>query len=215
MVVVTKHKNLLKTNQVDVTVTINMLFVPASIAGLSLSSFRDSARKGDRLHVVHDGSAWKVWASGAAMSEGSEVELDTIEIFVAALGRAFFRGIQGAVVRELGLDPKPGQPLESRLVLQAITMAEASWQALQGVDFMTQLMLSAAAHSSAFVEACRALGLAPDAVSAQQRAAVDACMRKRFAQAVRQGNFPVAPALAQQWLRAELMAVQTQAPASR
>lgn len=150
------------------------------------------------------------------MSEGSEVELDTVEIFVTALGRAFFGGIQDAVVRELGLDPEPGRPLESRLVLQAITMAEASWQALQGVDFMTQLMLSAAAHSRAFDETCRALGLAPDAVSAQQRAAVDGGMQKRFAQAVRQGDFPVAPALAQQWLRAELtgLQTQTQAPAS-
>ncbi len=153
------------------------------------------------------------------MKEGfgvcTEIEVDTTEIFVETLGRAFPRGIQDAVVRELGLDPKPGQPLESRLALQAIAMAEASWQALQGVDFMTQSMLSAAAHSSAFVETCRALGLAPGAISAQQRAAVDARMQERFAQAVRQGNIPVASARAQQWLHVELTALQAQTPDSR
>ncbi len=150
------------------------------------------------------------------MGEGSvarsEIEVDTTEIFGNALGCAFSRGIRDAVVRELGLDPKPGKPLESGLVLQAIAMAEASWQAMQGVDFMTQLMLSAAAHSRAFVETCRALGLPPGTVSAQQRTAVDACMQERFAQAARQGNVPVAPALAQQWLHAELTALQAQAP---
>lgn len=153
------------------------------------------------------------------MSEGlvarSDIEVDSTQIFVDALGRAFSRGIQDAVVRELGLDPKPGQPLESRLVLQAIAMAEASWQALQGVDFMTQLMLSAAAHSSVFVATCRALGLPPDAVSAPQRAAIDGSMQERFAQAAREGNSPVAPALAQQWLHAELSALPEQTPDSR
>ncbi len=98
------------------------------------------------------------------MAARSEIEVDTTEIFVAVLGCAFSRHIRDAVVRELGLYPKPGQPLESRLVLQAIAMAEASWKALQGLDFMTQWMLSAAAHGRAFVETCRALGLSPGAV---------------------------------------------------
>ncbi len=199
--------------------TIKSLLQPAIAADISLDSFRDSARKGDQLQVVHDGSAWKIWASGTTMSEGlvarSDIEVDTTQIFVDALGRAFSRGIQDAVVRELGLDPKPGQPLESQRVLQAIAMAETSWQALQGVDFMTQLMLSATAQSRVFVETCHALGLPPDAVSARQRAAVDGCMQERFAQAACEGNFPVAPALAQQWLHAELSAVQAQTPDSR
>ncbi|WP_159910943.1 hypothetical protein [Pantoea sp. 18069] len=171
------------------------------------------------LQVVHDGSAWKVWVAGTTMSERfgarSEFDVDTTAIFADALGRAFSRGIQDAVVRELGLGPRPGQPLESRLVLQAITMAEASQQALQGVDFMTQLMFSAAARSAGFLDACRALGLPPEAVSPQQRAAVDACMQERFAQAALQGQFPVAPALAQQWLHAELTALKMQTPETR
>lgn len=143
-----------------------------------------------------------------------DIAVDTTQIFVDALGCAFSPGIQDAVVRELGLDPKPGQPLESPLVLQAIAMAETSWQALQGVDFMTQWMRSAAAQSRVFVATCRALGLLPDAVSARQRAAVDGSMRERFAQAAREGNSPVAPALAQQWLHAELSALPAQTPDS-
>lgn len=163
------------------------------------------------MRVVHDGSIWMVRAcdtpGGQGLGAGPDSGVDTTSIFADALGRAFSRGIQDAVVRELGLTPHPGQPLASRLVLQAIAMAETSQQALQGVDFMTQLMFSAAAQGGEFMAACRALGLAPEAVSAQQRAAIDACLQQRFAQAARQGQFPVAPALARQWLQVELTAL--------
>lgn len=192
-------------------VTITTLLPPSAIPQLALSSFRDSAKKGETLQVVHDGSLWTVWAGNTTVTErlGSrpDTEVDTTSIFADALGRAFSRGIQDAVVRELGLAPQPGQPLASRLVLQAIAMAETSQQALQGVDFMTQLMFGAAAQGGEFMATCRTLGLAPEAVSAPQRAAIDRGMQERFAQAAQQGRFPVAPALARQWLQAELMAL--------
>ena len=198
------------------TVTINSLLLPLGTAQLSLNSFHESAKKGDTLQVVHDGAAWTVWASGTTVSERfgarSQLDIDTTAIFADALGRAYSRGIQDAVVRELGMEPQPGKPLQSRLVLQAIEMAETSRKALQGVDFMTQLMFSAAAHSERFVAVCLELGLSPDSVSPPQRAAVDANMRERFAQAAQQGQFPVAPELAQQWLTAELSTSNTQTP---
>lgn len=163
------------------------------------------------MQVVHDGSIWTVCACDTTGAQrpgaGPDSGVDTTSIFADALGQAFSGGIQDAVVRELGLAPNPGQPLASRLVLQAIAMAETSQQALQGVDFMTQLMFSAAAQGGEFMDACRALGLAPEAVSAQQRAVVDARMKERFAQSARQGQFPVAPALARQWLQVELTAL--------
>lgn len=200
-------------------VTITTLLPPSGIAQLALSSFRDAAKKGEMLQVVHDGSIWNVWACDTTGTERlgarPDSEVDTTSIFADALGRAFSRGIQDAVVRELGLAPNPGQPLASRLAQQAIAMAETSQQALQGVDFMTQLMFSAAARGEEFVAACRALGLAPEAVSAQQRAAIDVCMQERFAQAAQQGQFPVAPALARQWLQVELTALRLQAPGAR
>lgn len=184
--------------------------MPAGTPEISLNSFRDSAQKGQVLHVVHDGCNWKVCASDFSVAErfGGQIQVDTTSVFAASLGRAFSAGIQAAVVRELALAPQPGAPLESRLVLQAIAMAEASRQALEGVDFMTRLMFGAATGSGGFQGACRALGLLPEAIDAQQRARVDACMQERFSQAAHQGQMPVAPALAQQWLQAELMALK-------
>ncbi|MCD2512827.1 hypothetical protein [Comamonas endophytica] len=136
---------------------------------------------------------------------GSEAEVDSTAVFIEVLGRSFPRGIQEAVVRELALEPRPGKPLQSRLVLQAIAMAEASEQALQGVDFMTQMQFSAAIHTAEFVDACHAAGLAPEDVSAPQRAAIDARMQQRFAAAARLKQMPVAPETARQWLQAELL----------
>lgn len=217
--VVTKHEDSLIINQVFIAVTITTLLVPAGTAEISLNSFRDSASKGETLHVVHDGAIWKVWASSTTAAErfGSrgEFEVDTTSIFVDALARSFSPGIKDAVVRELGLEPRPGQPLEARVVLQAIAMAEASRQALEGVDFMTRLMVSAVSRSAGFVNACRALGLSADAFSTPQREALDACMQERFAQAAQLGHIPVAPGLAQQWLHAELMALPADTPAPR
>lgn len=189
--------------------TTTTLFPSQAIAQISLDSFHESASKGETLQVVHDGSLWKVWAGSTTLTERlggrSEFEVDTTAIFVHALERAYSPGIRDAVVRELGLAPRPGLPLEARVVLQAMAMAEASRQALEGVDFMTRLMCSAAAQSAGFAEACRTLGLSPEAISAQQRVAIDARMQQRFAQAAHQGQFPVAPELAQQWLQAELL----------
>lgn len=186
--------------------------MPTGNPEISLNSFRDSAHKGETLQVVHDGSTWKVWACGVTAAERfgarAEVEVDATAVFADALGRAFSPGIQAAVVRELGLAPVPGRRLESRVVLQAIAMADASRQALEGVDFMTRLMFSAATQSAGFMGVCQALGVSPETVGAPQRAAIDACMQERFAQAAQQGQMPVAPALAQQWLQAELMALK-------
>ncbi len=144
-----------------------------------------------------------------------EPESDSQSAFVGALGQAFSSGIQAAVVRELGLGPAPGQPLASRTVQQAIAMAETSQKAMLGVDFMTQLMCSAVTSSSGFAAACRAEGVSPEAVSGPQREAIDAAMQQRFFHAASQGQSPVAPALAQQWLQSELLATMGQLPAPR
>lgn len=167
---------------------------------------------GPMLQVVHDGHAWKVEALRTTVGERSGgyrgIEVDTTAVFVASLGRAFSPGIQAAVVRELGLVPRPGESLESAAVLQAIAMAETSRKALEGVDFMTRLMFGAAIQGTGFTQACAALGVPPGTVGAQQRTAIDARMQKRFDEAAQQGQAPVAPALARQWLQAELAALK-------
>ncbi len=138
--------------------------------------------------------------------------MDSTGAFADILSRTYSRDIQQAVARELGLQSGNGQPLERHMILQAIAMAEASRKALRGVDFMTQLTFSAAAQAAGFTHACRALKLSPQALSAPQRAAIDACMAQRFIQAARRRQSPVAPWRAQQWLLAELMAVYAQIP---
>lgn len=186
--------------------TTSVLPEPVDAAQLSLHSFRDVASSAAALRVRQEGTGWKVVAAEGtdAASAGAAGEIDTTAMFVEVLGQAFARGIQQAVVRELQLQPRPGQPLEARLVLQAIAMAEASRQAMQGVDFMTQLQFSAATQTAEFVAACRAAGLEPQAVGAPQRAAIDARMQQRFDEAARQMQIPVAPETARQWLREEL-----------
>lgn len=200
--------------------TISNHLLPAGAAAYpSLDSFRESAIKGDALYVSHDGAEWKVLATGTTPGQRSvawiEPDADSQSAFVGALGHAFSRGIQAAVVRELALGPAPGQPLASRTVQQAIAMAETSQKAMHGVDFMTQVMCSAVANSSGFAAACQAEGLSPAAINGPQREAIDAAMQQRFDQAVSQGQSPVAPALAQQWLQSELLATLGQAPTQR
>lgn len=138
--------------------------------------------------------------------------MDSTRAFADILKRTYSRDIQDAVAHELGLQPGSGQPLERDMILRAIAMAEASRKTLCGVDFMTQLMFSAAAQAAGFIHACHALELSPQVLSASQRAAIDACMAKRFIEAARRRESPVAPWRAQQWLLAELIAVYVQIP---
>lgn len=218
--IVTNHGSSFRFEKIATVVTISNHSLPAGVAVYpSLDSFRESAQKGEALHVGHDGSEWKVLATGTAPGQRSvawvEPQSDTQSAFIGALGQAFSSGIQAAVVRELGLGPAPGQPLASRVVQQAIAMAETSQKAMLGVDFMTQLMYSALASSSGFVAACEAEGVPLAAVSGPQREAIDAAMQQRFAQAASQGQSPIAPELAQQWLRFELLAATGQAQTQR
>lgn len=119
--------------------TIPTFPLPASAAAYpALDSFREAAQKGAALYVSHDGSEWKVLATGTTPDQRSvawiEPESDSQSAFVGALGQAFSGGIQAAVVRELGLGPAPGQPLAARTVQQAIAMAETIQEVMDGVD---------------------------------------------------------------------------------
>lgn len=192
---------------------------PVDSSRLSLKTFSDVASAGGALQVSHNGSDWTIGLSDEYPLEpgGSRAEsdVDTTSIFIEVLGKTYSRGIQETVVRELGLQANPGQPLQLRLVRQAIAMAEVSQQALQGVDFMTRLTFSAAAHAVGFVDTCRSLGVSPDTFSAPQRTAIDASLLQRFVTAASQRQSPVAPGGARQWLHAELAAVNVKIPGER
>lgn len=190
---------------------------PSTAAGTvsppGLETFQQAAQQSEWLHVSQDGTEWQVKAAGTTPSQRSvawvEPHADTTTAFVAALGQSFSRGIQSAVAHELGLQPAPGRPLAGRTVLQAIDMAQTSQTAMQGVDFLTRLNVSAAHGSAAFVDACRLVGRDPAGISQEQRALLDARMDQRFgaAQAEKQG--PVSDPVAQDWLLQELRALDS------
>lgn len=174
----------------------------------ALETFQKAAQQGEWLHVSQDGAEWRVKATGSTPSQRSvawvEPHTDTTSTFVAALGQSFSRGIQSAVAHELGLQPAPGRALAGRTVLQAIDMAQTSQTAMQGVDFLTRLNVSAVHGSAAFIEACRHAGIAPETVGQEQRALLDARMGQRFEAAQDQRQGPVLEAVAGGWLRQEL-----------
>lgn len=87
-------------------------------------------------------------------------------------------------------------------------MAQTSRQTLRGVDFLTQLTLSAVGQSSGFNDLCKAHGISPGAVDAKQREAIDTAMQTRFETAVQEGASPVSMQTAKDWLREELRALQ-------
>lgn len=196
--------------------TVNNL-PPITAAGLAqpaLESFEQAAQQGPWLHVSQDGAQWQVKASGSTPSQRSVAwvepdgdRADTTSAFVEALGQSFARGIQAAVARELDLRPAPGQPLSARTVQQALDMAQTSQTALQGVDFLTQLSVSVAHGSTAFVQACEQLAVDPASIGAEQRARLDARMEQRFQAAAAERQTPVLPATARQWLAQELLAL--------
>lgn len=178
--------------------------IPRGSTGPSLESFRAAAQGGDWLHLAQDGSSWQVKASGATPSGRQvawvEPQGDTTSAFVDALGQSFSRGIQAAVARELGLQPAPGRPLASRMVEQALEMAQTGQTALDGVDFFTRLNVSAKQDSAEFLRACKQLGLDPAGVAPAQRTQVDALMQQRFDAAAAGLQGPVSPGVARDWL---------------
>ena len=194
----------------------NRLSPADAIARPSLDAFQQAAQEGDWVHVSRDGAQWKVLGTGTTPSQRSvawiEPGADSTSAFVGALGQSFSQGIQASVVRELGLGPAPGKPLSSRTVMQAIDMAQTSRQTLQGVDFLTQLTMSAVGQSAGFKEACRSAGISSEAVTPQQRESIDAAMQQRFDLAAREGRSPVALQTARDWLRDELQALQLSRP---
>ncbi|MBF5005573.1 BspR family type III secretion system anti-sigma factor [Diaphorobacter caeni] len=174
----------------------------------TLDEFRNAAAQGNAVVMGHDGEQWKVLAQGHTPSQRSVAwvapDVDTTSVFMDALSRSFSAGIQSNVARELGLSPTPGKPLSSRVVQQAIDMAETSQNALSGVDFFTQISCSASSNSSAFQRACAQLSISPADVDAQQRREIDAVMARQFENAAAHGQSPVSTKTAETWLTAAL-----------
>jgi hypothetical protein len=177
----------------------------------AIADFREAARNAPEVHVALDQGHFVVLGQGhMSSSAGSRSvawvkgDADTTSIFVNALNRSFGAGVAGAVAREFGLEPTPGKPLSSRLVKEALNMAEAAQGALAGVDFLTFLDHSAVSGGAGYRAALSVAGLDASAVSPTQREAIDNAIRARFQEAAAQGASPVEPATAARWLHSEL-----------
>ena len=189
--------------------TINRIAQPPDLNGLSLDAFSEAARAGDSVSISADGHTLKVLGTGTAPNGRSVAwvasDADTTSLFTQALGQTYGHGIATSVARELSLDPGPGKPLSARTIERAVDLAQTKRSVMDGVDFITQLGLSARSKGSDFLDVCRQTGVSPDGLDATARQRIDSAMQQKFDLAHQTGTGPVDSATARGWLR-ELLA---------
>jgi hypothetical protein len=171
----------------------------------SLETYTEAAKDGHNLYVHIDGNERRVLSWGKSPTGRSvawlEPDVDTTSMFTQALAQAYGQGIASAVSRQLGLEPSPGEPISARIVMSAVDMADTAKDAMAGVDFLSLLSTSAVSNTPVFRQACKDCRLNPDAITAQQRTALDDAMKARFQAAAHEGTSPVSLQTAAQWLR--------------
>ncbi|MGB3068129.1 MAG: hypothetical protein WBC18_06265 [Ottowia sp.] len=178
----------------------------------SLDEFRKAAEQHDAISLTLDGERWQVKGTGILPGSGRQVawvspenaRIDTTSAFTQALEQSFSAGISRAVARELDLQPRPGQPLSSRAVTQAIDMAKTGQQALAGVDFFTRLQFSAVQGGPEFKRVCAEEGHAAGKLSQADLQHLDHLLDQHFQQATSNGASPVTYHEAERWLKEAL-----------
>lgn len=176
-----------------------------------IEAFRQGAAQAEELQaMVVDGHTFKILSVGQMPTNSQrsvawvQGDVDTTALFMQAFSASFGGRLSAAVSQELGLAPAPGKPLASRVVTQALDMAQTGQQAFAGVDFSTQLAHSASAGSAVFNSLAAAQGIPPGVLSKAICSQIDSSMRQRFEAAASAGESPVSAAIAANWLRAEL-----------
>ena len=115
----------------------------ASAVLIGLEDFRREAARGEELYLHVEGESYKLVATGATASGRSVAWLalsgDVTGMFVAAMNLAYGQQLSRMVANELGLAPAEGKPLLSRVVVQALSMAETAGAVLDGIHFADQL----------------------------------------------------------------------------
>lgn len=177
-----------------------------SASGTSpLDAFRQGAAQAEQVVVQLDGQNFTVLGQGQTASGRSvawvQGDTDTTRMFLDAMSQSFGGAVSQAIARELGLEPAPGKPLASRLIEQALDMAQTSQRALGGVDFLTLMDHSAQVGSASFRASCAELGIPPQQVGPEQRHQIDQWVRQQADAAVSQGQSPLSPPQVQGWLQ--------------
>jgi len=178
--------------------------ISSSPGSLPLEAFTRAAEQGGDIYLEVAGDRLRVLASGSTPDGRSVAWVDSgadaTAAFMQALASTYGNPVSRAVEREMGLAPSPGKPLSARAVAQAVEMAQTTHQALQGVDFVTALAVSARSDGVAFRETCAQLGLDPGSLGAERRQAIDRAMHARFEEAAAAGRSPVGMDTARAWL---------------
>ncbi|MHA3904728.1 BspR family type III secretion system anti-sigma factor [Castellaniella sp. WN] len=178
-------------------------FPPPGIPGLD--RFEAAAQNTEVVYITISRQSMQVLGTGRTPS-GREAawvspDVDTTRMFVLALSNRYGADIADAVANRLNLDAKPGKPLDSRTVVDAVEMARTSAQVLSGVDFATRLKYSATTRGTGFHAACRELNIDPASVDARR---IDQAMQNKFEDAAARNQYPVTAETAREWLKALL-----------
>lgn len=150
-----------------------------------VDAFREAAAKGARVVARPEGEQWEVRAVGFG-GDGFRVtwpggsEGGTAELFMEGLRQLYGERIGREVSRQIGLSGNADAALEARAVLDALEMAEASQQALAGLNFISRHAISAGGLSSQFRMVCLALGVLPDRIPGAKLLEADEIFNARF-----------------------------------
>lgn len=123
----------------------NMQSVPrSSFTSIGIEDFRREAARGEALYLHVDGATYKLVANGTTPSGRSVAWVescgDVSRVFIAAMKEAFGQQVSESVANELGLAPSECKSLSSRVVVQALSMAETAASFMDGVHFAEQLV---------------------------------------------------------------------------
>ncbi len=193
----------------------NLIPASGAFGPSAINTFREGAQQGEEVRVSLDidGQSLTLLSQGEMGQQGVGTrsvawvkgETDTTALFVQAMSQSFGARLSSSVAQELGLGPAPGKSLASRVVNQALDMAETGKQAFAGIDFLTALEHSAVAGGAAYKSVLSTLNIEPQSVGADTRALLDTQMKARFAEAAASGQSPVTAQQASDWLRAGLI----------
>jgi hypothetical protein len=109
-----------------------------------------------------------------------------------------------AVERALDVPTDPRSPQPPHAAQRTQQALHEAARALAGVDYLTQLELSAVHQGAGFKAVAQGLGLSPSALDPATRDQIDARMGLRFAEAAAHGDAPINRRTAEQWLHHEL-----------
>ena len=179
----------------------------------SISAFKRAAQEGVMVEIFIDGSTFDVRARGHLNTHGGSdhsvdwvtpQHQDTTHFFLQALKKNYGDKLSAITSRELAIESTHGKPLASRIVINALNMAETSSTALCGVDYFTRLEHSAEFGGSAYRKALIELKIEAPLIREDQKKSIDKVMLEKFNQEAAAGRSPIASIVVKNWLLEEL-----------